>query len=88
VAVIILNKDAEQSVEVRLNFGSGRAGAVETKTLHAPALDSREAHITRSPEPGRLQDGKYTVTVPHTTGGDDSRILLISSRDRCAEIRS
>ena len=68
VAVIILNKDAEQNVEVSLDFGTGRTEAVETKTLHAPALDSREAHITRSPEPGRLQDGKYTVTVPHATG--------------------
>jgi hypothetical protein len=68
VAVIILNKDAEQNIEVSLDFGTGRTGAVETKTLHAPALDSREAHITRSPEAGRLQDGKYTVTVPHATG--------------------
>ncbi|MGO9083601.1 MAG: hypothetical protein ACLQBK_00095 [Candidatus Sulfotelmatobacter sp.] len=41
---------------------------MKTKTLHAAALDSREAHITQSPEPGHLQDGKYTVTVPHATG--------------------
>lgn len=68
VVVIILNKDAEQNAEVCLDFGIGRTGAVETKRLRAPALDSREAHITRSPEPGRLQDGKYTVTVPHATG--------------------
>jgi hypothetical protein len=46
----------------------GKTGAVETKTLHAPALDSREAHITRSSEPGRLEDGKYTVMVPPATG--------------------
>jgi hypothetical protein len=68
VAVIILNKDAEQNVEVSLDFGAGRTGALETKMLHAPALESREAHITQSPEPGRLRDGKYTVTVPHATG--------------------
>jgi hypothetical protein len=68
VAAIILNKDAEQSVEVSLDFGKGRTGVVDIKTLHAPALDSREAHITESPEAGRLQDGKYTVTVPHATG--------------------
>jgi hypothetical protein len=68
-AVIILNKDATQSVEVSLDFGTGRTGRVETKTLHAPALDSREAHITRSSEAGRLRhDGKYTVTVPQATG--------------------
>ena len=68
VAVVILNKDAEQNVEVSLAFGTGKTGAVETKTLHAPALDSREAHITRSTEAGRLRDGKYTVTVPRATG--------------------
>ncbi len=68
VALIILNKDAEQNVEVDLNFGDRRTGAVEIKTLHAPALDSREAHITLSPEPGRVQAGKYTITVPHATG--------------------
>jgi hypothetical protein len=68
LAVIILNKDAEQNVEVSLDFGRGKTGAVETKTLHAQALDSREAHITQSPEPGHLQDGRYTVTVPHATG--------------------
>ena len=67
VAVIILNKDAEQDVAVNLDFGSGRTGEVDTETLHAPALDSREAHITRATKPGRLQDGKYTVTVPHST---------------------
>jgi hypothetical protein len=68
VAVIILNKDTEQNVEVSLEFGAGKTGAVETRTLHAPTLDSREAHITRSPQTGHLQDGKYTVTVPHATG--------------------
>lgn len=67
-AVIILNKDAEQNVEVNLDFGRGRTGAVEIKTLHAPALDSREAHITPSPEHGHLQDGRYSLTVPHGTG--------------------
>ena len=68
VAAIILNKDPEQDLEVSLDFGAGRTGVVDIKTLHAPALDSREAHITESPEPGRLQNGKYTVTVPHATG--------------------
>lgn len=68
LVVIILNKDAEKNVKVRLDFGTGRIGAVETKMLHAQSLDSREAHITRSPEHGLLQDGKYTVTVPHATG--------------------
>jgi hypothetical protein len=68
VAAIILNKDEERDIEVSLDFGSGRTGVVETRTLHAPTLDSREAHITRSPEPGRLQHGKYNVSVPRATG--------------------
>jgi hypothetical protein len=68
VAVIILNKDAEQNVQVTLDFGTGRTGTVDTKTLHAPALDSREAHITPSPEPGHVQDGKYPVTIAPATG--------------------
>jgi hypothetical protein len=68
VAVIILNKDAEQNLEVTLDFETGRTGTLETKTLHAPALDSREAHITPSAEPGHLRDGKYTVTVARGTG--------------------
>jgi hypothetical protein len=68
VAVVVLNKDAEQDLELHLDFGTQRTGAVQTETLHAPALDSREAHITRSPKSGHLQDGKYSVTVPHATG--------------------
>ena len=68
VAVIILNKDTEQNLQVSLDFGTRGSGMVKTKTLHAPALDSREVRITQSPEPVHLQDGKYTVTVPHATG--------------------
>jgi hypothetical protein len=68
LAVIILNKDARQNVQVTLDFGTGRTGTVETKILHAPSLDSREAHITPSPEPGHLEDGKCTMTVARATG--------------------
>jgi hypothetical protein len=67
LAVIILNKDAEKNAEVNLDFGTGRTGVLEIKTLHAPSLDSREAHITQSPE-RYLQDGKHTVTIPRASG--------------------
>ncbi|MGH9598777.1 MAG: hypothetical protein ACRD27_02845 [Terracidiphilus sp.] len=67
-SVIILNKDAETDLTLSVDFGTGGAGHVETETLHAPALDSREAHITRSARLGRLRDGAYAVTVPHATG--------------------
>jgi hypothetical protein len=68
VSVIILNKDAERDVEVSLDFGPGKSGAVESETLHAPALDSREANIANSLKSGRLKAGKYSVMVPHATG--------------------
>jgi len=68
VTLILLNKDAEQAIELNLDFGTGRTGAVEVEMLHAPALDSREAHITRSQKSERLKDGKYRVSIPHATG--------------------
>jgi hypothetical protein len=46
-SVIILNKDAEKDLELILDFGTGNAEEVETETLHAPALDSRKAEITK-----------------------------------------
>lgn len=67
-SVIILNKDAREDLDVELDFGRGVSGAVETETLHAPALDSREAHITRSTEKDSLTQGKCSVTVPRATG--------------------
>jgi len=67
-SVIVLNKDSEKDLVLSLDFGARRTGKVEVETLHAPALDSREAHITRSAKPGHLKDGKYTVTVGHATG--------------------
>jgi hypothetical protein len=67
-SVIVLNKDAEKDLELVLDFGSGRTGRVEIETLHAPALDSREAHITRSAKHGRVKQGKCTVPVPHASG--------------------
>jgi len=67
-SVIILNKDAVADIEVELDFGRGMNGALETETLHAPALDSREAHITASTTTDSLKEGKYSVTVPHATG--------------------
>jgi hypothetical protein len=67
-SVIILNKDAAADLEVELDFGHGMSGVVQTETLHAPALDSREAHITTSPKTESLKQGKCAVTVPHATG--------------------
>jgi hypothetical protein len=67
-SVIILNKDAAADLEVELDFGRDASGGVQTETLHAPALDSREAHITTSMKSESLEQGKCSVTVPHATG--------------------
>lgn len=73
-SVIILNKDAAADLEVELDFAGAITGAVEIETLHAPALDSREAHITTSNKTVSLKQGKCSVTVPHATG---LRVTLI-----------
>jgi len=68
IAVIVLNKDAGHDLELSLNFAARKAGVVESKVLHAPALDSRETRITQSAGPDHLRDGKHTLTVPHASG--------------------
>jgi len=69
LTTIILNKDAEQDVEVILDFGAKKTGMVQIEMLHASALDSREAHITLSSSAsGHLKDGQFTVSIPHATG--------------------
>jgi hypothetical protein len=67
-SVIILNKDAVMDIEVELAFGQGLSGAVETETLHAPALDSREVRITTSTKTDSLKRGKFSATIPHASG--------------------
>ena len=67
-SVIILNKDAAADLEVELDFGRDASGVVLSETLHAPALDSREAHITTSTKTDSLKQGKCSVVVPHATG--------------------
>ena len=47
-SVIILNKDAAADLEAELDLGRDASGVVQIETLHAPALDSREAHILTS----------------------------------------
>ena len=67
-SVIMLNKDAATDLEVELDFGRGVSGAVETEILHAPAIDSREAHITTATKTDSLKQGKCSVTIPHAAG--------------------
>jgi hypothetical protein len=72
-SVIVLNKDAEKDLDLTFDFGS-RSGAVNTETMHAPALESRETHIERSAVAARLRGGKHTLTVPRATA---KRLTLI-----------
>ncbi len=67
LSVIILNKDADRDLDLTLNFGGRKAGAVAVETLHAPALDSREAHITPAAK-GKLNGGNYGLTVRKASG--------------------
>ena len=67
-SVIILNKDALVDVEVELDFHRSVSGVLKTESLHAPALDSREAHITASTQADSVKQGKCSVLVPRATG--------------------
>jgi hypothetical protein len=67
-SVIILNKDAAADLELNSTSGRDASGVVQTETLHALGLDSREAHVTTSQETDWLNQGKCSVTVPHATG--------------------
>jgi hypothetical protein len=67
-SVIILNKDEAADFDLELDFGAGMNGAMETETLHAPALDSRETHITLSSKGNSLKEGKCSIVVPPASG--------------------
>jgi hypothetical protein len=67
-SVIVLNKDSYKDLELTLNFGSEHAGHAISETLHAPALDSREAHISPNAEHLTIQQGQLTITVPRASG--------------------
>ena len=67
ITVVVLNKDSDKDLELTLDFGK-KSGRVESETLRAPALDSREAHIARARALLRLKDGKCTIAVPRASG--------------------
>ena len=67
ISVIILNKGTDRDLELTVNFGSGKSGAVAIESLHAPAIDSREAHISPGAA-GKLEGGNYALMVPKASG--------------------
>jgi hypothetical protein len=58
-SVIVLNKDLEIDLTLRLDFGAERSAAVQIETLHAPSVESREAYITRAANSGRLRSSRH-----------------------------
>jgi len=68
IAMIVLNKDADEDLEVTVDLGARKTRTLETKMLQSSSLSSREAHIISSRRLGRLHNGKYTVPVPRSTG--------------------
>jgi hypothetical protein len=68
ISVVVLNKDAGNNLDLTMDFGAGKTGSVQMETLHAPGLESREAHITAASESPKLKGGRITVTVPRATG--------------------
>ncbi len=67
-SVVVLNKDAEDDLDLRLDFGAIKSGAVHVDTLHAPTLESREAHIVRVAKSGRISDGVFAALIPRASG--------------------
>jgi hypothetical protein len=68
IAVAILNKDSEKDLDLHIEFGRSTSGTLYIETLSAPALDSRRAQITQTPNAGDLQNGSCNLTVPRATG--------------------
>lgn len=66
-SVAILNKDADRDLQLTIDLGAARS-VEELETLRAPAMDAREAQITREASHGALKRGRLEVTVPHASG--------------------
>ena len=65
---MILNKDVDNDLTLRLTFEDAGAASVVTQPLLASGLDSREALIPPSKIPLKLRDGIFTASVPHASG--------------------
>jgi hypothetical protein len=67
-SVIVLNKDMENDLALRLDFGAAKSGVVEIETLHEPSVEIRAAQIKRAAKSGQLENGKFAVIVPRASG--------------------
>jgi hypothetical protein len=57
----------DNDLVLRLEFAAAKSATAEIETLHAPSVESREAHLTRPANSGQFKNGKFTVVVPHAS---------------------
>ncbi len=67
-SLIVLNKDAQKDLALDVKFAGAEGHPVTIERFHAPALDSREAHLTAEKHSDRLKDGSCAVAVPRASG--------------------
>lgn len=67
-ALLILNKDADQDLQIHLEFPGLKDAVAEAKILHATSLQSREASISSVPGKQRIRNGRYTAQLPRASG--------------------
>ena len=68
-SVIVLNKDMENDLVLRLDFGAAKSGVLEDRDAawHHPSRAGK-LHITRAANSGQLKSGKFTARVPRASG--------------------
>lgn len=62
-SVVILNKDTESDLTVRVQFGGTAKGRAVVERLQAPALESREAHLTTEGYGEKVNNGGVEIRV-------------------------
>jgi hypothetical protein len=67
-SVIVLNKDADNDLELRLDFGADIPGPASIERLQATSLESRAAFIHPQAKPPLLKNGKIDLLVPRASG--------------------
>ncbi len=67
-SIIVLNKDMKNDLLLQVEFRGVKSNRVVIDTLHAPAPESREAHIARTTNSGRLKDGTFSALISRASG--------------------
>jgi hypothetical protein len=77
-AVAILNKDAERDLELTLDFGASRGGAVETETLraHLRWTRAKRTSLARRSGPSSSRAGRNHGAACLRVAGDSAVAFL------------